>query len=112
MPNVIESFLVLESVVLLLIFCSIFVSKSRKLKQDEKCLNRLKYRKMAQLTIQVQDSKVPFFMELIKNFDFVKIDFPTKEEVKDNIRKGLTELQLIEQGKMQATTLKDFLNEL
>lgn len=67
---------------------------------------------MAQLTIQVKDSKVPFFMELIKNFDFVKVDFPTNDEVKDNIRQGLKELQLIEQGKMNATTLKDFLDEL
>lgn len=67
---------------------------------------------MAQFTIQVQDSKVPFFMELIKNFDFVKIDSTTNEEIKDNIRQGLKELQLIEQGKMEATTLKDFLNEL
>jgi hypothetical protein len=68
---------------------------------------------MTQLTIQIQDNKVPFFMELIKNFDFVKIDIdPTKEEIKDNIRQGLKELQLIEQGKMKATPLIDFLNEL
>jgi hypothetical protein len=68
---------------------------------------------MTQLTIQIQDSKVPFFMELIKNFDFVKVDsYPTKEEIKDNIRQGLKELQLIEQGKMKATPLTDFLNEL
>ena len=52
-------------------------------------------------------------MELIKNFDFVKIDsYPDKEEIKDNIRQGLKELQLIEQGKMKATPLNDFLNEL
>jgi hypothetical protein len=68
---------------------------------------------MTQLTIQIQESKVPFFMELIKNFDFVKVDnYPTKEKVKDNIRQGLKELQLIEQGKMKATPLKDFLNDL
>jgi len=68
---------------------------------------------MAQLTIQIQDNKIPFFMELIKNFDFVKVDnSPTKEEIKDNIRAGLKEMQLIEQGKMKATPLKDFLNEL
>jgi hypothetical protein len=68
---------------------------------------------MTQLTIQIQENKVPFFMELIKNFDFVKVDkYPTKEEIKDNIRQGLKEIQLIEQGKMKATPLKDFLNEL
>ncbi len=68
---------------------------------------------MAQLIIQIQDSKIPFFMELIKNFDFVKVDnYPTKEEIKDNIREGLKEMQLIEKGEMTATPLKDFLNEL
>jgi len=68
---------------------------------------------MTQLTIQIQENKVPFFMELIKNFDFVKVDNNTaKEEIKDNIRQGLKELQLIEQGKTKATLLKDFLNEL
>ena len=68
---------------------------------------------MTQLTILVQDNKVQFFMELIKNFDFVKVDNdPTEEDIKDNIRQGLKELQLIEQGKMKATPLNDFLNEL
>jgi len=68
---------------------------------------------MTQLTIHIQDNKVPFFMELIKNFDFVKVDnYPTKEDIKDNIRQGLKELQLIEHGKMKATPLSDFLNEL
>jgi hypothetical protein len=37
---------------------------------------------------------------------------PTKEEIKKNIKQGLKEVQLIEQGKMKATPLKDFLNEL
>jgi hypothetical protein len=68
---------------------------------------------MTQLTIHIQDNKVPFFMELIKNFDFVKVDnYPSKKEIKDNIKQGLKELQLIEQGKMKATPLNDFLNEL
>ena len=37
---------------------------------------------------------------------------PTKEEVLENIKQGLQEVQLIEQGKMKATPLKDFINEL
>lgn len=68
---------------------------------------------MTRLTIQIQESKVAFFMELIKNFDFVKVDqYTTNEDIKDNIRQGLQEMQLIEQGKMQTTPLNDFLNEL
>lgn len=68
---------------------------------------------MAQITLNIKDSKLPFFLELIKNFDFVKVDdYPTKEEVKENIRQGLRELKLVEQGKLKTTPLKDFLNEL
>ena len=72
---------------------------------------------MTQITLDIKDSKVGFFMELIRNFSFVKVDQqdydePTKEEIKENIRQGLREVQLIEQGKMKATPIKDFLNEL
>ncbi|MFA6403817.1 MAG: hypothetical protein WCX31_19640 [Salinivirgaceae bacterium] len=72
---------------------------------------------MTQITLNIKENKVEFFMELIKNFDFVKLgkeDYTeqTKEAVKENIKQGLKELQLIEQGEMKATPLKDFLNEL
>ncbi len=72
---------------------------------------------MTQIVLNIKDSKVGFFLELIKNFDFVKIEKqgytePTKDEIKENIKQGLKEVQFIEQGKMKATPLKDFLNEL
>jgi hypothetical protein len=68
---------------------------------------------MAQITLHIKDSKVPFFMELIKNFDFVEVDeYPTKEEVKKNIRQGLKELQLVGQGKLKSRPAKEFLDEL
>ncbi|MGV8092152.1 MAG: hypothetical protein AB2L24_09855 [Mangrovibacterium sp.] len=52
-------------------------------------------------------------MELIKNFDFVEVDeYPTKEEVKENIRQGLKELQLVGQGKLKSRPAKEFLDEL
>lgn len=58
-----------------------------------------------------------FFLELVKYFDFVKVEKedytePTKDEIKESITQGLKEVKLIEQGKMKATPLKDFLNEL
>ncbi|MEA3496743.1 MAG: hypothetical protein U9R42_11990 [Bacteroidota bacterium] len=36
----------------------------------------------------------------------------TKEEIFASIKQGLNEIQLIEQGKMKTTPLKDFLNDL
>ena len=72
---------------------------------------------MALITLKIKNSKVGFFMELIKNFDFIKVEKQestqaTKEEIKENIKQGLKEVQLIEQGKRKATPLKDFINEL
>lgn len=72
---------------------------------------------MTQITLNIKKSKVGFFMELIRNFDFVNIDQqddgePTKEEIKENIRQGLRELNLIEEGKLESRPAKEFLNEL
>lgn len=72
---------------------------------------------MAQITLDIKPSRVSFFLELIRNFDFVEVNEenlcePTKEEIKDNIEQGLKELKLIEQGKMKTRTAKDFLDEL
>ena len=72
---------------------------------------------MTLITLKIKNSKVGFFMELIKNFDFIKVEKqdntePAKEEIKENITRGLKEVQLIEQGKRKATPLKDFINEL
>jgi hypothetical protein len=72
---------------------------------------------MTQIVLNIKDSKVGFFLELVKNFDFVKVEKgdyteSTKDEIKESITQGLKEVQLIEQGKMKATPLKDFLNEL
>ena len=72
---------------------------------------------MTQIVLKIKDSKVGFFLELIKNFDFVKVEKqddtePTKDEIKEDIKQGLKEVQLIEKGKMKATPLNDFLNEI
>ena len=68
---------------------------------------------MTQITLQIPENKISFFMELIKNFDFVKVkEVSAKEKIKENIKQGLKEVALIEQGKLKTTPLKDFLDEL
>lgn len=37
---------------------------------------------------------------------------PSKDEIKENIRQGLRELKLIEEGKLKSRSAKEFLNEL
>jgi translation initiation factor RLI1 len=72
---------------------------------------------MTQVVLNIKDSKLGFFFELIKNFDFVNVEKdqfiePTKKEIKESIRQGLKEVSLIEQGEIEATEFNDFLNEL
>lgn len=72
---------------------------------------------MATLTLEIQDKKIKFFKDLIHNFSFVKIkeeefDGDTDDEIRANIRQGLKELKLVEEGKIKSTHFKDFLKEL
>ena len=72
---------------------------------------------MATLVLEIENKKLKFFKDLIQNFSFVRVqetelDEDTDEQVIANIRQGVKELRLVEQGKMQATSFKDFLKEL
>ncbi len=55
-------------------------------------------------------------MDIVKNFDFVKIGSvdkdDTKEEIRANISNGLEKMKLIEQGEIKARPTKEFLSEL
>lgn len=75
--------------------------------------------------MKIQEDKLKFFRELIRNLDFVQEEKvedsdsgdeeyrePTKEEIKENIRQGLREVKLIEEGKMKSRPAKEFLDEL
>lgn len=71
---------------------------------------------MKQITLQIPDKKYSFFMELIKNLDFVKKikedDERSKEEILDGLREAVEELNLIKAGKKKARNAEEFLNEL
>lgn len=64
-------------------------------------------------------------MKVIKNFSFVEIDekknklleleaklSPAKSKIWRNIKEGLAETELIEQGKQKGKSAKEFLDEL
>ena len=68
---------------------------------------------MIQITLNIKESKYRFFMELVKNLDFVQIDEgDSKEAIVNNIKKGLEEVKLAKQGKLKTTPAKEFLDEL
>lgn len=62
---------------------------------------------MATLVLEIQDKKLKFFKDLIKHVAFVKIqeaepDEDTDEQVIENIRQGVKEMRLVEQGKINS----------
>lgn len=71
---------------------------------------------MRHVTVYTTDKEYNHFVELARNLQYVKKietdDEPTKEEILDNIKAGLEEMQLIKKGKLKTTSLNDFLNEL
>jgi hypothetical protein len=80
---------------------------------------------MKQLVLNIPESEYRFFMKVIKNFPFVEVDVkknrlleleskltPANRKIWGNIKEGLKEVELIEQGKIKAKSAKEFLNEL
>ena len=70
---------------------------------------------MRQATIYTTDTDYRHFVELAKNLYYVKkieTDEETEEYLLDNIREGLEEVRLFQQGKLKTTAAKDFINEL
>ena len=72
---------------------------------------------MATLILEVENKKLKFFKDLIQHFSFVKLqtdelDEDTDEQVIANIRQGVKELRLVEQGKMKSRPAREFLREL
>lgn len=88
----------------------------KKLKRGNfvKIYNPLNY--MRQVTVYTTDKEYNHFVELARNLHYVKkneIDEePAKENVLDNIKAGLAEMQLFKKGKLKTTSAKDFLKEL
>ena len=65
---------------------------------------------MTHIRLAIKEKKVAFFMELIKNFDFVKIEEDDSDEaIKANIKQGVKELNLIKKGKLKAKPINQLL---
>lgn len=71
---------------------------------------------MRHVTIYTTDKEYSHFIQLAKNLHYVKKiemdDEPTKEDILNNIKNGLEEMQLFKKGKLKTTSAKDFLKEL
>jgi hypothetical protein len=66
------------------------------------------------ILLDIKDEKAQFFMELLKNFSFVKAKPLTepKARLMSDIKEAVEEVKLIRSGKKKARDAEDFLNEL
>ena len=71
---------------------------------------------MHTLTLHIPDERFQMFVEELNKFKDIKIEFnediPIKEEIKENIRNAVIELNLIKHGKLKARPARELLNEL
>ncbi|GHS96379.1 hypothetical protein FACS189421_01370 [Bacteroidia bacterium] len=71
--------------------------------------------KTKQVVLNVKDNKYPFFIELIKNFDFVQVadnQGDAKADVIANLTEGFRQIKQIKAGKLQTRSVENFLSEL
>lgn len=70
---------------------------------------------MRQLTVQIEENRFGFLLELLRSLDFVKVnetDVDSRESVIENLRLGLEEVNQIKQGKLKGRPASELLNEL
>ena len=73
---------------------------------------------MKQIVLSVKENKLDFFLELVRCLGFVKVEKKEekmsewKKQTLANIRRGLEEMKLVEEGKMKSRPLKELLDEL
>jgi len=71
---------------------------------------------MRHITVYIDEKEYNHFLELTKHLSYVKKietdEEPSKEEIINNLKEGLKEVQLYKKGKLNTTSAKDFLNEL
>jgi hypothetical protein len=73
------------------------------------------------LTLDItEESKIPFFMELVKSFDYIKIvneqkalkKAAFKAEFREGLRESFRDIKLYNEGKIKLKTARELLDEL
>jgi len=65
-----------------------------------------------QVWLEINDNKASFFMELIRNFSFVKAKTltPENELFLTELQEAVEEANLVKEGKTEYSSARDFLN--
>lgn len=68
---------------------------------------------MKEIILEVEEKKYQFFIDLLKNFDFVSIkkDLSTRDIIM-TVARGMYQAKLATEGKVKSRPAKSFLNEI
>ncbi len=66
------------------------------------------------LILEIKDAKVPFVLELLKNFPFIKTKPLTayKANILENLNEAVKELNLVNEGKLKTRNAEELFDEL
>ena len=68
---------------------------------------------MKELTLEIRESKYKFFLDLVKNFDFVSVrKSPANKELIISVAKGMQQAKRASEGKLKSQSVKSFLDGL
>lgn len=70
---------------------------------------------MKQVVLNIPESEYNFFMKLIENLSFTKVEAEskiTKNDVLESVKQGFEELKQYKQGKLKLNSAKSLLDEL
>lgn len=69
---------------------------------------------MQRVVIDIPDGKIDFFMELVNNLGFTKVEKLSNKQMEfvEDLKESLNEVEQHRNGKMNLQSARDFLNEL
>jgi hypothetical protein len=86
----------------------VFLSQQRKNRNSPLLQGPMK------ITIEVRDDKAAFFLELLRDFAYVRLDEASAEKARilDSLAQGLKEAKMAERGELKLQSAREWLNEL
>lgn len=66
---------------------------------------------MKQLTLNISESKFETFFEFIKTLDYVEVPEADKKSLHE-LQNSLNQVKMMQEGKLEKQSAKEFLNEL
>lgn len=66
------------------------------------------------LVIDIEESKVDFMLNLLKEFSFVKTSklYEEPEDIASSLNEAVAEMKLVKSGKLKTRSAQEFLDEL